>query len=394
MNVPKSFFCLVKPVTLIIVLVVAVSCKSDKSYKQKTVDGVRITTNSSQPSKPDLKIIVENADSCKTVLSAKMKPEDSLKSTAITLKLHKSITFESDSNFVVNFDQYLEWNGSNRYYLADSKSKKIAVFDESGKRLNVFGGKGQGPGEFIQQGSPVYWQDTLFVPDSKTYKINKFDQNGSFICSKQHFDQSIHFPSYIQNTSSKLMLVNRNGTKLVDGKLTSFYDLLIYDRNFNFISSLYTISNAAELRIANLDRVVPYACLNIDNTIYLFKGSKDKYEIEHISAQGIKLGIICKDYRKHFYPDSLIAKWSKSYNLKYQGNTRDAVEKILSDGKGRLWVRSPGEEQFGEEGYDVFVDGIFMQRVKLLPEMLNGFRFVGNYLLTFHDTRAKIYNVQ
>jgi len=374
-------------------LLLTISCSKEKKYQQKITNGVKITINSSQPTKPEMKIIIDNADSAKPILPAKIKSEDSLKSTAITLKLHKSITFQSDSNFIINSNQYLEWNGSNRYYLADSKTKKIAVFDQYGKRLNIFGGNGQGPGGFIQQCYPIYWQDTLFVPDARTRKINKFDKNGSFISFKLFQSSTVPFPGYIHSMNDKIMLINSSRGRSSE-KYNEMNDILLFDRNFSYLKTLYSCSFEGAIKEVNLEFARPVACLNNNNTIYLFKGSKDKYEIECLDMQGKKLAVIRKEYRKHLYPDSIIDKWSKSINLKYIGNTRDAVEKMLSDGKGRLWVRSPGDEKFGEEGYDVFVDGVFMQRVKLLPEMLNGFRFVENYLLTFNNNIAKIYEVR
>ncbi|MDD4205869.1 MAG: 6-bladed beta-propeller, partial [Candidatus Delongbacteria bacterium] len=120
------------------VLMLIVSC-ADKnlSYKVEDVDGVRVIINHNGPADPDLKI---NMDTPAVAIDLN---EVSEADTANAVQLNN-----------VELDRY------GNVYVLDSRKSKIHKFDPSGKRVKIFGGRGHGPGEFLNAGFFVVWHDT------------------------------------------------------------------------------------------------------------------------------------------------------------------------------------------------------------------------------------------
>jgi dipeptidyl aminopeptidase/acylaminoacyl peptidase len=58
---------------------------------------------------------------------------------------------------------------------------QLLFFDNTGKRLATVGRMGQGPGEFTDIGRMGWRSDTLWVADSRDYRISQFTSAGKFI---------------------------------------------------------------------------------------------------------------------------------------------------------------------------------------------------------------------
>lgn len=74
-------------------------------------------------------------------------------------------------------------NQSGDLYLLDGKQKKIFRFDPSGKPLGVWGGDGDGPGEFRNPKSISFNEtlNTLWVYDPTKGGFFLFDSNGIYL---------------------------------------------------------------------------------------------------------------------------------------------------------------------------------------------------------------------
>ena len=67
-------------------------------------------------------------------------------------------------------------------YVVDSKEARIKVFDREGRFLRAFGGKGQGPGEFVRPfGIFISPKDEILVDDSARRRITVFSREGNFL---------------------------------------------------------------------------------------------------------------------------------------------------------------------------------------------------------------------
>jgi hypothetical protein len=68
-----------------------------------------------------------------------------------------------------------------RYYVADSGSHRVAVFDSDGRFQHAFGRDGQGPGEFRTVGVPVVADGTVTILDMIGQRVSRFRTDGTLI---------------------------------------------------------------------------------------------------------------------------------------------------------------------------------------------------------------------
>ncbi|MDR8393816.1 6-bladed beta-propeller [Aliifodinibius sp. S!AR15-10] len=73
------------------------------------------------------------------------------------------------------------WN--DKIYVADNAEMKIKVFDQNGKLLKNFGGRGRGPGEFISMKGFKVINGEILLFDQNLQRMNKFKLTGEFITS-------------------------------------------------------------------------------------------------------------------------------------------------------------------------------------------------------------------
>lgn len=134
------------------------SCKNEKgnAIKKKLKDGVTHIYNPSTPLKGKVKLELEKI----------------LEIDSNTLQKGKPVSF---NQFVQSPSPHM------RTYICDNSDFKIYIFDETGKLLNHFLGKGEGPGEFSND-----YEYTIQTLGNDVWvagyrKIDRFNLDGEFI---------------------------------------------------------------------------------------------------------------------------------------------------------------------------------------------------------------------
>lgn len=96
--------------------------------------------------------------------------------TDISIKIKNQLTLGDKTVIFDNIDSIAEReNGA--FFLLDDKSCFVYHFSMEGKLLGKFGGKGQGPGEFIEPHSLQLKDNRLIVNESRDY-LSVFDLSG------------------------------------------------------------------------------------------------------------------------------------------------------------------------------------------------------------------------
>jgi hypothetical protein len=73
-----------------------------------------------------------------------------------------------------------------RVFVLDAQAQEIRVFSGEGEYLQTIGGRGGGPGEFAGARDVLMGPgDTLFVPDRRNQRMNRFAPDGSFLGSSR-----------------------------------------------------------------------------------------------------------------------------------------------------------------------------------------------------------------
>ncbi|MFA7124289.1 MAG: 6-bladed beta-propeller, partial [Candidatus Delongbacteria bacterium] len=134
------------------------SCtKKESTYKQYDLNGIRITENSTTPADTTLRIELKEA---------------------------ATISLETETGYIQPPDYDYHFDTSGNLYFVDYKTNKIHKYDTKGGSAAVFGGKGQGPGEFSVQPRIFVSGDTLYAAETNIRKVTKFDLNGKYLSEK------------------------------------------------------------------------------------------------------------------------------------------------------------------------------------------------------------------
>ena len=87
---------------------------------------------------------------------------------------------EDEKTMFVDIDRVIESKGL--YFLLDRYSARTAVsFTCDGKPFAKYGSIGQGPGEYTFPWDIDVWNDTVYILDSNSKKINKYSRTGEYI---------------------------------------------------------------------------------------------------------------------------------------------------------------------------------------------------------------------
>lgn len=123
----------------------------------------------------------------------------------------------------------------NYYWVVDHKTNTIYQLDKSGKALNSFSRKGQGPGEYgmISYVHLNVHDSTLHVIDQRAQRYNVYDWKGNFIRDFSLKDKNIDMPLLVTDD----YIVAR-------GKENLSYKLFVTDNELNIEKSLFPLDTA------------------------------------------------------------------------------------------------------------------------------------------------------
>jgi len=256
-------------------------------------------------------------------------------------------------------------------YLLDSRTCTVFHTDAQFNKINSFGGKGQGPGEFEVSYNITAIGDTVTVIDDQLRRVSFFDRSGNFIRSAG-FTGSLSWIRYVGGNIVGLGISNET----VDEKYYGIQNINIYDSDLNIISPICERRNFIKNPSVSVLKLIITATGK--NRIYLYEKSKKDISILAYDLTGKVIQTI-KDRSPSIDISSeeikeLTDKY-KSYNLAPEvideiifgeGKTKNTVRYIYADKNGILWVlktyRNEGKEN---PVYSIYKDGIYLKDITL-----------------------------
>ncbi|MBN1969296.1 MAG: 6-bladed beta-propeller [Candidatus Delongbacteria bacterium] len=268
-------------------------------------------------------------------------------------------------------------------YILDRKINSVLKYDDNGKYIMTFGGTGNGPGELQLPIAMVTREDTVFVNDLGSRKVNKYYRNGEFISSKDLADGvPMHMKTIGKDRFIGIKLFGFSNEK---GEYTT-YDLVLMNQNFETIKVLneFKILLSEARTISFLDYLVP--CSWYGDEIFVSVNSEDQYKINVFDFDGNKKYSIEKSYRKLQMSDLERKEFDDIILMKNNGQkitgdiearNKKAINGLYHDRDGRLIViPSIERDQHNMNNlyFDVFDKGEFQNRV-LIDNLCDGHDF-------------------
>jgi len=319
---------------LIIILTFLSSCdKKESNSVDKNI--ITIVNNTNEPSDPNFKI---------------------------SMKLLYSVDFNGFSDFREGgFRNYIEIDNDGNCYVYDYTNLIIKKYDNNGKAVTEFGGKGYGPGELGRHpedvSSIVVNDDKLEVLSRLQKNRNYYDLNGKFIEKKiaittVPYNRNLTVSNFVTTPIDSNTILNYI---LLFSKNEYIYKLnIIETENDTLQRNNIEIVNFREKKTTN-----PYATTALkyaykDNKIYTAYRNTNEYKIEIYDTSGIKRKVINKKYRRRKYPEWFINVFKSFPNVKLRDFMfLDAINQIHIDKYSNIWISS-GEDQFNDKTIDSF----------------------------------------
>ncbi|HQO08890.1 MAG TPA: 6-bladed beta-propeller [Clostridiales bacterium] len=360
-----------KYLLILTVFILAVSCtKKVATYEQVVENGIKITKNTGVPADSTFKI--------------------ELKEVAFIEN-----DSEADPERYLNQPTIVDFDEAGNIYIFDRTKYMIFKYDQKGSFIMSFGQQGQGPGEFIQPGTIIVREDTLYVTEIRSYKISKFNLDGEFLGDKK-FPDIHNFPMLPSKFGENYITVFGATKSIVtdEGKRTNIKETSLYDQNFDFIKNLHILEYEPPAEGAEFDpteKGIQAAASDIN--AYVYEHSKTQYKIDVYDINGNKVREIRKYYSRIKTPLDFHKKyeeiWAKQ-GRKYKSEFRNSIYQLRTDKYNRLWVSGPTNKE--EEGYyyDIFENDIFINRVKPVMEEGYGLLFVADKIIGYNSSENKI----
>ncbi len=370
---------------LLVLAFVVSSCSNKKETCVVTEkDGVNYYQNKIQGSNPELKIVIE-------------KEIDILGIS------------ESDSSNSFSQSSDIEIDGNGNYYIFDNREQKVFKYDNSGKFLTSFCGKGQGPAEIDGAQDIAIVGDSLFISSPAQAKIAIFDLNGNFGEHRAIIIPGLYYGQVDIGISNNSIL-GYIPTIKVDKKVTIGNDIVIKDKNYKKSVLIHSIPPDKEPSDIEGAKIIfmPFAYFN--NKVYYVPDFPNSYKINVKDTKGNLKSVITKFSRKIEYNPEEKEHYDKSASFSWNGQQiipdckfKAVINKVYTDKFGHLlaWVsidRKSGTKH--NPSIDLFKDGKFLNTINLdvvsiveahTPDDVI-FQFKGGKLIVY-DTIENIYSI-
>ncbi|HSA95738.1 MAG TPA: 6-bladed beta-propeller [Acidobacteriota bacterium] len=277
-------------------------------------------------------------------------------------------------------------DGRNRVFIYESSDGVIKMFDEDGRFIRNIGGKGQGPGEFVQAFFLGFCPDgRLLVTDFQTQRTSFFSPDGDFLASNQWAD-NISIPHLVLDGAfvaqafstgpgfaSKLFLKTYD----FEGReLKSWGEFVLPE------SKRITRSTTGGGSVTMGGRV-PYSPGSVfagdDRLRRIYHCLNSAYLIEVYDAEGRifrkidrpyeRVPVTAADKREYLAARSGNKNALELYESMPWPDVKTVTERMLCDDRGSLWVTTNEvKDESGKKltAYDIFdADGNYDARVWL-----------------------------
>lgn len=340
--------------SLVLVMILIVSCGKNKDGIMSVIDGVSVYKNSSTPGNA--------AFGYEFIEDGVIPFSDGEVNEARNFKQPTAVIEDKDGNI----------------FIAGSSVARIFKFSPDYKFLYSFGGKGLGPGEF--EGGPsslTYHEDKLLAPCWRNTSTNVYDTDGEFI-SKIPPGVNAGFSG--QLSFNNRMLMNTESRKDDESEAVVTSSIALIDSSLANVSKIiFSKDTRTSMRVFRVsDMYVRFAAG--EDMLYVGDISEDSYKIFGYDANFNKVMEIRKKYRSEIEPDSMAVVYmfnpdnlGGSFYRKYKTPAKNrtlhykSINHMFVDANDRLWVVSPTLNKKDQTGLyvDVFEKGIYLNTINL-----------------------------
>ena len=322
--------------------------------------------------KNELNYTVTEKDGVKTYRNKNIPANPDLKIEPIELfSIGREDKDNPDSSRTIHMLTGSAVDSKNNIYLIDTQTSSIKKFDRNGKFIKSFGRLGNGPGETVQPTNAAIFNDTIYVLDHTVSRFVRFDCNGNFIDNIK-FDGGI--PEFLRATANKKFIGFRNTAKNVDGEYLISLKLNLMDKVFNDLANFNNFEFVYDREnYPFFDMYFPFIFSQIDNNIYIPVNSENEYKINVYDGDGKLDHIIKKNYIKTKFAKNELDDfnlWAKNiFGLpEVKGTYKKAINGLYIDKYNRLLV-NPAVQRSDSNKYDLIFDifdkGVFQNRITL-----------------------------
>lgn len=352
-----------------VLFIVMISCtKKESTYEVSEANGIRITQNTGVP-----------ADS----------------TFRIELKEAATISLETETGYIQPPDYDFHFDTSGNLYFVDYKTNKIHKYDTKGGSAAVFGGKGQGPGEFSVQPRIFVSGDTLYAAETNIRKVTKFDLNGKYLSEKMIPDID-KFPKSPIRIGKNYLCSSDYARMDEAGQRFSVISVYVLNDKLDFIKEIYRDEKKVDLTQESDPSEQGVSITAGNGFAYLYVNSKTEYRIDVYDDDGNKVRSIRKNYIR-IESGQKEREWQEDFNkktgMKFMTRFKNSIFNIRADKYNRLWVTTNAEENEKGSNFDIFIDDIFRNRVRFYVEDGYLMQYVGKKIVAvnYQENKIKIY---
>jgi DNA-binding beta-propeller fold protein YncE len=346
-DLPKSFLAIAVVLTAGLAASAGLTQKPGWKAKVLTEDGVRVVRNPATP--------VKGADG---------------KIAAVALVEDLVIgddTSREDHWF--GFLNALDVDAEGRIYTVDPKSIRIRIFGPDGELVKAFGRVGQGPGEFSGPGGIVAAPDgTFVVSDVLNARLSYFRRDGAHIKDKPFGTERI--AGLAVGRDSRLYIVR---TQMPQGGKQD-WELAKFDPDLKLLRSVHSIAIPFKGRVFNLIPPRILFGLTGEDCLAWMVSTDDAVHIEDASGKPALVILRDREPRKITDEDKaqIIARtFSGAAPPQLEAEFPayfPAASGLMTDEKGRIYVRTYETDGKGDAAVDVFdAAGLYVARF-FVPE--------------------------
>ena len=253
-------------------------------------------------------------------------------------------------------------DGSGNIWTVDPKSIRIRVFGPDGTLIRAFGRAGQGPGEFSGPGQILAAPDgTIIVSDVLNSRISYFTPEGKHL--KDTLFGAFNIAGLVVDGRSNLYIIN----SVREEKHT--WELLMLTPDMEMVRRIHALSFDVKPRTINLISYRLFYDLAGEDRI-AWMDSTD-YPIQVVDASGKTVLKIFKDGDRRKFTAKDREAFVKSrfpkgvppgLELEFP-DAFPAAAGLMTDEKGRIYVRSYEPDERGRAAVDVFdAAGLYVAR--------------------------------
>jgi hypothetical protein len=270
---------------------------------------------------------------------------------------------DGDENYILNRPHAINVDINGTIYILDWGDINIKVYDKHGKFLRTIGRKGMGPGEINQP--PLYFDlsfdGKIYIADSRNKRVAIFDTSGSHISGFSIYDGLLSNIKIFNNDTifiskrfyedeiRKLSIYkyNLDGKELLNYGLFKLHQPIIIKRDEKSSSSVSS-------------PYAPNTVWTVSSDGFLYTGYGEPYQIKVFDLDG---KIMHKFGREH-NPVPITYKRDRLEGLPTH---KSAFTRYWTfDQDGNLWIEIYTDDEIKDHVYDIFSpDGIYLKQITL-----------------------------